>query len=72
MQYTQGWRLEGHGVAARLHLSGSWIARQTGLCDPAMISGLLAESGQQPTGVSYILYESMFLPRRGPSTEDSL
>ncbi len=41
-----GWQLVRHGADARLHLSGRWIARQTGLRDPAMISGLFAESGQ--------------------------
>ncbi|HUB47975.1 MAG TPA: ABC transporter permease [Acetobacteraceae bacterium] len=37
------WRLERFGADARLHLSGHWIARQTGLRDPATISALVAE-----------------------------
>jgi len=41
-----GWRLEQLGAVARLQLSGHWIARQTGLRDPAMISRLVAESNR--------------------------
>jgi phospholipid/cholesterol/gamma-HCH transport system permease protein len=39
-----GWQLERLGAVVRLHLSGRWIAQETGLRDPAQISSLLAEA----------------------------
>ena len=41
-----GWRLERDGADATLHLFGSWLARETGLRDPATISRLLTEARQ--------------------------
>ena len=41
-----GWRLERDGANATLHLFGSWLARETGLRDPATISRLLTEARQ--------------------------
>ncbi len=36
--------MERNGSDAQLHVSGRWIARETGLRDPALISSLLAEA----------------------------
>lgn len=44
-QAAPAWRIERRGAAAELHLSGDWIARETGLRDRAAIERILAEAG---------------------------
>jgi phospholipid/cholesterol/gamma-HCH transport system permease protein len=43
-QTVPAWRIERRGAAAELHLSGDWIARETGLRDRAAIERILAEA----------------------------
>src|SRR5688500_13942825 len=38
------WRLERHGMAAQLHLTGDWIARETGIRSAAEVCRVLNEA----------------------------
>src|SRR5689334_2141311 len=40
------WRLERHGMAARLHLTGDWIARETGIRSAEDVCHILDDAGE--------------------------
>ena len=40
------WRLERHAMAAQLHLTGDWIARETGIRSAAEVRRVLDEAGE--------------------------